>query len=82
MHDGVERWCDVTGVDESGILCPAMACLIEDSGDGACYLIVGGAWGLRLKADGGDWDLEDPAQWGEGYLLLSGDVGNLQFAPE
>ncbi|HKE21725.1 MAG TPA: hypothetical protein VKB88_04995 [Bryobacteraceae bacterium] len=49
-------WCSVTGVAESGNPCSAMACLIEDSGDGACHLVFGGAWGLRLKTGDRDWD--------------------------
>lgn len=78
---GMEMWCEVTGVDESGMPCPAMACLIEDSGDGACYLIFGGAWGLRLKASGHDWDLNDSDQWGEAYLLLPSDESDLRLFP-
>ena len=38
---------------------PATACLVEDSGEGACYLVVGGEWGLRLRpagaGGGGTW---------------------------
>jgi hypothetical protein len=56
-----------------------MACLIEDSGDGACHLVFGGAWGLRLKTGGPDWNLDDPDQWGETYLLLGGDGSDLRF---
>ena len=77
---GTEMWCSVTGVGESGIPCPAMACLVEDSGDGACHLVFGGAWGLRLKTGDRDWDLNDPDQWGEPYLLLPGDASDLRFA--
>jgi hypothetical protein len=75
------EWCPVTGIDEGGAPCPATACLVEDSGDGACYLIVGGEWGLRLKAADGNaiWDLADTAQWGAQYFLLAGDGGGLRF---
>ena len=80
VRHGDEIWCNITGVEESGIACPALACLIEDSGDGACYLVFGGAWGLRLNAGDQDWDLADPGQWGEAYMLLPGDGSDLRFA--
>src|SRR5215471_3691003 len=79
MRHGAEIWCPITGIGESGMFCTAMTCLIEDSGDGACHLVFGGAWGLRLKADDCEWDLNDPDQWGEAYLLLSGDGNDLRF---
>ena len=65
-------WCEITGLTEGGAVCPATACIVEDSGDGACYLIVGGDWGLRLRA-------EDGREWGEAYLLLGGDGEDLRF---
>ena len=66
-------WCPVTGIDEEGAPCPATACTVEDSGDGACYLVMGGGWGLRLRRPGpdGKWDLADTSQWGVPYLLLA-----------
>ena len=79
LRRGLELWCSITGVDDSGNPCPAMACLIEDSGDGACHLVFGGAWGLRLKTGNCDWDFNDPDQWGEPYLLLPGDPADLRF---
>jgi hypothetical protein len=69
---GEVLWCDVTGLDEDWRECPATACLIDDSGDGACYLVVGGAWGLRFRGAG--------AQWGEPYLLLAADDSDLRFS--
>jgi len=68
-------------MNEAGAPCPATACLIEDSGEGACYLVTGGEWGLRLApADGiGLWDLRDVSQWGESYLLLGGAGEDLRF---
>lgn len=63
LRKGMEVWCDITGVDEGGKACSAMACLIDDSGDGGCRLIFGGTWGLRLTTAEGD-------EWGEAYLLL------------
>ena len=80
MRRGTEMWCEITGLTESGARCPAMACLIDDSGDGACYLVFGAAWGLRLNIGGRGWDLNDPDQWGEAYLLLPGDGSDLRFA--
>ena len=71
---GQERWCDVTGLDEGGRNCEASAFLVDDSGDGACYLVVGGSWGLRLR------DVESGENWGEPYLLLSADGGDLRFS--
>jgi hypothetical protein len=79
---GAEIWCSVTGVGDTGMPCPAMACLIEDSGDGVCHLVFGGAWGLRFKTNDRDWNLNDPDQWGEPYLILPGDASDLVFAPE
>jgi hypothetical protein len=80
-RDGRDDWYDITGMDESGVPCPATACLIEDSGEGACYLVVGGAWGLRLKraSAGTTWSLADGEQWGEPLLLLGGDGADLRF---
>ncbi|MFN7993262.1 MAG: hypothetical protein U0Q18_06660 [Bryobacteraceae bacterium] len=71
-------WFDVTGLEADGAACPATACLVEDSGDGMCYLLVGGEWGLRLKMSG-PWDLADHTQWGEPYMLLGGDGQDLRF---
>jgi hypothetical protein len=78
---GGMEWCRVTGIDEGGASCPATACLVEDSGAGACYLVVGGEWGLRLKPGAGtdDWDLANAAQWGVPYFLLDGDASTLRF---
>ena len=42
---------------------------IEGSGEGECYLVVGGGWGLLLAISGNDWwALEDPEQWGEPFM--------------
>jgi len=76
------EWCPVTGIGEGGAPCPATACLVEDSGDGACYLVIGGEWGLRVRPSGatGDWDFGNAAQWGVPYFLLAGDAATLRFA--
>ena len=47
--DGSDEWCAITGIDEAGHPCAATACIIEDSGEGECYLVVGGGWGLRFN---------------------------------
>jgi hypothetical protein len=75
------EWCDVTGLEDAGQPCPAMACMVEDSGEGACYLVTGGAWGLRLKppTDRGPWSMDGAGQWGEPFLLLGGDGADLRF---
>jgi hypothetical protein len=79
---GGMEWCAVTGVGEDGMPCAATACLVEDSGDGACYLLIGGEWGLRLKPAGitDGWDLANATQWGVPYFLLAGDGATLRFA--
>jgi len=78
---GEPVWCDITGVEESGGWTPALACPIDDSGEGACYLVYGGGWGLRLKEPSpSSWDLTAPDQWGATYLLVGGDGADLQFA--
>jgi hypothetical protein len=78
---GTETWCGITGLDAGGQPCPAMACLIDDSGEGGCQLVFGGEWGLRLKdeSSGRAWDLEDAEQWGEPFLMLAGDGADLRF---
>jgi hypothetical protein len=78
-RDEGDAWCSVIGVNPDGELCPAMACIVEDSGDGTCYLVVGGAWGLRFKDSSTPWDLQDREQWGEPFLLLGGDGHDLRF---
>ncbi|HTS30963.1 MAG TPA: hypothetical protein VMH81_34060 [Bryobacteraceae bacterium] len=83
-HDGAAGWSLLTGIHEGGAPCAATACIVEDSGEGACFLVVGGEWGLRLKpTDSADeWDLANRAQWGVPYLLLGGDGADLRFADE
>ncbi|HEX3877108.1 MAG TPA: hypothetical protein VHW24_08990 [Bryobacteraceae bacterium] len=71
-HNGAAAWCDIVALDDSGATAPAVASLVDDSGDGHCYLVSGGTWGLRLSND------ED--QFGEPYLLLGADGDDLEFA--
>jgi len=68
QRDDEDAWCSVIGVSPDGELCPAMACMVEDSGDDACHLVVGGAWGLRFKDSSLPWELENREQWGA-FLL-------------
>lgn len=70
---GSAVWCSVTGVDEGEQLTPAMACLVDDSGDGACYLVFGGVWGLRLTEE------LNATSWGVPYMLLPRDGADLRF---
>ncbi len=61
-------------IDEGGREFAARAYVVDDSGDGSCYLVVGGAWGLRLS------DTAGGEQWGEPYLLMAADGGDLRFS--
>ena len=79
-RDGATGWRPITGLEDGGSTCPATACLVEDSGEGMCYLIVGGEWGLRLKRDEtGTWDVGSAGQWGEPFLLLDGSGQDVRF---
>jgi hypothetical protein len=73
QRNGNPVWCEITGVEEGEQDCPAMACLVDDSGDGACFLVFGGSWGLRLK------DESKGEAWGEPYMLLPANGTDLRF---
>ena len=48
-HGGSNDWCDITGIDEGDAPCPDR---MFDRGfrrGGMLYLVIGGAWGVRLK---------------------------------
>ncbi len=79
---GKEVWCPVTGVDKDGQFVPAQGRKVEDSGEGTCYLVYGGLWGLRLKESGStdDWSLENNQQWVEPFLLLPPTGEDIRFA--
>jgi hypothetical protein len=82
VRKGQELWCPIVGLDEKGRPHPALARKVEDSGEGICYLVYGGLWGLRLKdpACSHAWGVDDEAdQWGEGFLLLPSDGADLRF---
>jgi hypothetical protein len=70
-----EKMCRVTGLDHEGKPCPAYARQVEDSGDGTAFLIYGGAWGVRFCPvdSAGDWDVNNPDQWGEAYKVYADD---------
>jgi hypothetical protein len=78
---GQEVWCSVVAMDAGGKTGPAQACKVEDSGEGTCYLVYGGRWGIRLKdpACHDDWHIPESHQWGEPFLLLSADGADLKF---
>jgi hypothetical protein len=80
-RDGATVWCAITGIDAEGQPSPAMAGLVQDSGDGSCYLIFGEEWGLRLREEAapGPWDLQDQSQWGLPFLLLPDNGSDLRF---
>jgi hypothetical protein len=69
-------WCAITGWDEQGTV-PALFHPIEESGDGPARLLTGGGHGLRLAEIAGPdapapaWDLGDPAQWAEPFIILT-----------
>lgn len=74
-------WCAITGIDADGQPTPAMAGLVQDSGDGSCYLVFGDEWGLRLQSESGSgaWDLKNFDQWGLSFLLLPDNGSDLRF---
>ncbi|MEK6683967.1 MAG: hypothetical protein AABY46_04840 [Nitrospirota bacterium] len=75
----VTGWCD----DAKQPLCPAYVQPVEESGLGLAYLIYGGNWGVRFKpvSLNEDWDLKNPDQWGEPFLLIS-DLRSVVYADE
>ena len=64
--------------DDEGTPCPALYTPVSDSGQAIVHLVYGGEWGVRFKPVGTDedWDINDPTQWGEPYLMLTdwGDI--------
>ena len=73
----VRTWLAVTGWSGDGPV-PARWTPIEESGDGPAFLVSGGPHGVRLAriADPAQagvvrWDLKDPAQWGEAFLICT-----------
>jgi len=74
-------WHAVTGWTVSGTPCPARIQKIDDSGEGVAFLVYGGDAGLRFKSARHlvPWRLDDTAQWGEPFLLVS-DLSDVRFA--
>jgi hypothetical protein len=72
QRKGHDLWCDIQGLDVKGSLTAAQARKVQDSGEGTCFLVYGGAWGLQLT---------DPATretWHEPFLLLPPDGSTLR----
>ncbi len=79
-RDDAWQWCAITGWEDDATA-PAQVAPIEESGDGPALLLHGGSHGLRLAqivdpqaAAHVRWDLADPAQWGEPFLLCRPDT--------
>jgi hypothetical protein len=70
--------CTITGWSSAGggTAIQAYAVHIEDSSEGAAYLVYGGDYGVRMKAVDSDeaWDLTSGNQWGETHLVLASEV--------
>ena len=84
IYDRVPRgeWCMVTGWcdDSEQPMCEVFAQNVEDSGAGTATLVFGGNYGIRLQSEENaePWNLKSAKQWGESYLLLSGD-GDIRY---
>jgi len=76
------QWYDIAGWTMAGTPCSVMIQKVDDSGEGVAFLIYGGEAGLRLKLPGHTtpWQLDDPAQWGEPFLLLS-NLSDVRLVP-
>ena len=65
---------EVTGwqSEGGGAPTPAMYAPVSDSGQAEVHLVFGGDWGIRFRPEGSPagWNLEDPDQWGEPYVML------------
>lgn len=79
LADG-PQWCAITGWCDTGPT-EALFTPIEESGDGPGRLVSGGNCGLRLQRISGpekaynvSWNLLDPAQWPEPFLLCLPDT--------
>lgn len=76
---GAWQWCAVAGWGDGGSG-EARLTPIEESGDGPARLVTGGGQGLRLaavpdpEAPAPAWDLRDPGQWGEPFLICRPEV--------
>ena len=78
-EDGKQLHYAVTGWGPDGPA-PARARRVMDSGDGTCWLVEGGDWGLRLARLSGDdpnqtveWQLDHPQQTGQPFLTVDSE---------
>ncbi len=66
---------EVTGwhSEDEGSPCPALYAPVSDSGQAEVHLVYGGIWGVRLRPEesSAEWDIDDPDQFGEPYLMLT-----------
>ena len=78
---GAPAWYAVTGWNAGGVPTPALAQKVDDSGDGVAYLLYGGDQGLRFRSaeNRAVWSLQDAAQWGESFLIIS-DINYLKLS--
>lgn len=76
------QWHDVTGWTAAGPS-PARLQKVDDSGEGTAFLLYGGDAGVRLRPAhrAAPWRLDDAAQWGCPFLLLS-DLADVRVAPD
>ena len=74
-------WYDVSGWTLDNRPCPAVACRVDDSGEGLALLVTGGEAGLRLRpvGSGNVWSLEDTSQWGASFLLMANEAGVVEY---
>jgi hypothetical protein len=73
-YQGRDMLHEVMGVYPGGEFKEAYATRVADSGEGAAYLIHGGAWGIRLRPEvfsKEHWDLTNPHQFGEPFKLYA-----------
>jgi len=70
------QWCAIIGWNDEQRVAAGLS-PIEESGDGPALLLHGGNQGLRLavitspdQAVAVRWDVADPAQWGEPFLII------------
>jgi hypothetical protein len=70
LHD-IAGWSSRDG----GSPVDAFAVRIEDSSEGAAFLIYGSDWGVRLRPAGSDeaWSIDAAEQFGETHLVLASD---------
>jgi hypothetical protein len=68
LHD-ITGWSSTGG----GSATEAFAVQVEDSSEGAAYLVHGGDWGVRLRPAGStdEWSLGAANQFGETHLVLA-----------